>query len=306
MKRLLKKFEKRIGFGGASISGEGGGYGFGHITEDDSLRLLRHAFERGIQVFDTAPIYGFGISEERIGKAFAQNREHVFLISKSGVSWHENKRVNMTNDPKETQKMLESSLRRLRSDYIDLYMIHWPDKNVDIRRPMEVLAKAKQKGQIKSIGLCNTFYEDFVKAKEIDRIEVVQSEFNFFERENESLFSWLTEESISFMSWGTLDKGLLSGRAHKLRKFDSQDCRSWAPWWKKSAKDEKWKFVENLLESRGFSKLDLLKLALGFNFSHEIIDILLVGCRSEKQLDQIIELADSYKREEWKEFHDEL
>ena len=86
--------------------------------------MLGLAFDLGIRLYDTAPIYGFGLSEQRLGNYFKHKREDVFFISKSGVDWHDSKRVNMTNDPAVTQKMLENSLRDLQSDYIDLYMIH--------------------------------------------------------------------------------------------------------------------------------------------------------------------------------------
>src|SRR5690606_12662881 len=100
----------------------------------------------------TAPIYGFGLSEERFG---AYLPKEAFIISKSGVDWHANKRVNMTNDPFVTERMLNESLKRLKRDSIDLYMIHWPDSRVDIRLPLEVLARAQKAGKIKYIGLCN-------------------------------------------------------------------------------------------------------------------------------------------------------
>jgi len=168
MTLLLNSISKiPLAFGGAAISGEGGGYGFGDINENDSIELLNSAYDKGIRIFDTAPIYGFGLSEVRMGKAFKQTRDKVFIVSKSGVTWGENKRVDMTNDPVVTTKMLEQSLRDLQSDYIDLYMIHWPDTRVDIRRPLEVLAKAKHQGKIKHIGLCNTNIADLEKGSEI-------------------------------------------------------------------------------------------------------------------------------------------
>jgi aryl-alcohol dehydrogenase-like predicted oxidoreductase len=279
-----------LAFGGAAISGEGAGYGFGNISDRDSFRLLELAFERGFRVFDTAPIYGFGLSEKRMGQVFKQTRENVFLVSKSGVTWHENKRVNMSNDPKITLKMLEESLRNLQTEYIDLYMIHWPDVNVDIRIPLEVLAKAKRQGKIKHIGLCNTNLIDLEKSQEIDHIEVVQSEFNFFENTSikNDLFPYLNKHKIDFMSWGTLDKGILSGRVDASRKFEKEDCRSWAPWWKSADRSLKYRAISKItpiLKERGY---DLMSLALAHNLSFPELSLALCGARNIEQLESLV------------------
>lgn len=290
---VRERGELPLGFGGASISGEGAGYGFGDITEDQAIALLHEAKDLGIRIFDTAPIYGFGLSEKRMGKAFKSMRDDVFLVSKSGVTWHENKRVDMSNDPKITQKMLEQSLRDLDSDYIDLFMIHWPDEKVDIRKPLEVLAKAKSEGKIKHIGLCNTNLEELNKASEIDSIEAVQNQLNLFERESLELFDYLAENKISFMSWGTLDKGILTGRVDRDRKFDKSDCRSWAPWWKGMDKESRYKAMEKinpLLKEHGHSGLEL---ALGHNLSYEEVSTLLCGARNSQQLNGLVKALDN-------------
>ncbi len=290
MTQLLKQLSNLpLTFGGAAISGEGGGYGFGDISESESIELLQEAYYLGLRIFDTAPIYGFGLSEKRMGKAFKKMRENVFLVSKSGVTWHENKRVDMTNNPSVTQAMLEQSLRDLDTDYIDLYMIHWPDDKVDIRLPMEVISKAKLQGKVKNIGLCNTNLADLKKAGEIDRVEVVQSEFNFFQhRASEEIFNFLDENQMSFMSWGTLDKGILSGRVDEKRKFDSSDCRSWAPWWKNA--DNKSKFdvmkkITPLLENHHHSGLEL---ALAFNLSFPELSTAICGVKNSQQLNSLV------------------
>ncbi len=287
-----------LGFGGASISGEGAGYGFGDITENSAIELLLEAKDLGIRVFDTAPIYGFGLSEQRMGKAFKSCREEVFIISKSGVTWHENKRVDMSNDPAVTTKMLEQSLRDLDSEYIDLFMIHWPDANVDIRKPIEVLAKAKDQGKIKHIGLCNTNLEDLNKAFEVTQIEAVQNQLNLFERDALELFDYLRKKDISFMSWGTLDKGILTGRVDRDRKFDKSDCRSWAPWWKEMDKESRFKAMEKinpLLKDAGNSGLEL---ALGHNLSYPEVSLLLCGARNSEQLNGLIKALDHLPSEE--------
>ena len=300
MVKILENYSNmRLGFGGASISGEGGGYGFGDITENDAISLLQQAADLGIKVFDTAPIYGFSLSEKRMGKAFKNNRDKIFLTSKSGVSWHSTKRVNMTNDPKETEKMLHQSLKDLQTEYIDLFMIHWPDKNVDIRKPMEVLSKAKSQGKIKHIGLCNTFEEDCDKAMEIDSIDVVQCQLNLFEREVvERLFPYLDKHQISFMSWGTLDKGILTKRVDEKREYDKSDCRSWAPWWKQADQSYKYQALKKiwpLIEEHGHTPLEL---ALGFNLSHKQVSTVLCGARNPKQLEGLLKAMNNLPDQE--------
>lgn len=287
---LLSQFSSfPIGFGGAAISGEGAGYGFGDITKDQSIELLKYAYDRGYRLFDSAPIYGFGESERRIGQAFKSIREKVFIVSKSGVTWAENKRVDMTNDPGVTRKMLEQSLKDLNTEYIDLFMVHWPDEKVDIRRVIEVLAKAKLEGKIKHIGLCNTFKADFEAASSVSKIEVIQSQFNYFEQDAKNeLFPLCDEHNVSFMSWGTLDKGIITGRVNKERKFDSSDCRSWAPWWKSIDKESRFKTMEKInlkLNELGHTPVEF---ALSFNLSHPQISNLLCGARNEGQIDSLI------------------
>jgi aryl-alcohol dehydrogenase-like predicted oxidoreductase len=300
MTQLLKTVSKiPLAFGGAAISGEGGGYGFGDISEADSTDLLHFAYESGLRIFDTAPIYGFGLSEKRIGKAFKLMREKVFLVSKSGVTWGDNKRVDMTNDPTVTAKMLEQSLRDLETDYIDLYMIHWPDARVDIRRPLEVLAKAKGQGKIKYIGLCNTNIFDLEKAAEIERIEVVQSEFNFFQNSAQSeIFPYLKEHNISFMSWGTLDKGILTSRVDEVRKFEESDCRSWAPWWKMSENKPKFETMKKILPILEKHQKSGLELAIGHNLSFPEVSVAICGAKNKGQLSSLMKALDNLPTKE--------
>jgi len=285
-----------IGFGGGAISGEGKGYGFGAISEKDSINLLSEALEKGIKIFDTAPIYGFGTSEQRLGKAFAKCREEVFICSKGGVTWDSNKRVDI--DISIIGKMLDDSLKNLNTDYIDLYMIHWPDPRTDIRKAMEVLAKAKELGKINHIGLCNTSLEELSLALEIDNIEALQSEFNIFNNSVKKDLLDHLKEPIYFMGWGTLDKGIVSGRVTPDRSFDPFDARSWAPWWKKSSKNQKMEKMKKILiylKEKGHTGVEL---ALGFNQSFPEISVSLVGARNSAQLNSIFSSLDNLPDQE--------
>lgn len=279
-----------LGFGAAGISGDEGGYSFGAIAEEDAISLVREAFERGIKLFDTAPIYGFGESERRLGKSFSTSeRDRVFLISKCGVTWHENRRVDMTNDPKVALSMLHQSLKDLRSDFIDLYMVHWPDEKVDIRTTLEPLARAQEEGKIKYLGLCNSNPEELALAQEIAEIRAIQNELNLFSRASVPFIEEkLSKEAISFMSWGTFDKGILTGRVSKRRSFDSSDCRSWAPWWKAIKKDERYEVVEKLEALIKETPHTLQSLAIGHNLSIPGVDMVLCGMRGREQLESAL------------------
>ena len=281
-------------FGGAAVSGVAGGYGFGDISYQDAIKLLHAAYEGGVRLFDSAPVYGFGESERRIGQAF-RGRDDVFLISKSGVTWNESKRIDMSNDPRLARKMLEQSLNNFGRNVIDLYMVHWPDAKVDIRRTLEVYLRSKEEGKIRHIGLCNTSPEELEKAQEVASIDYIQSEFNLFYREPPEIFSHL--EDATFMSWGTLDKGLLTRRVNRereLRKdYDFSDCRRKAPWWKQSEVLEKLERLEPLwpfLREQGHSPLEL---ALGHNLSWPECSYVVVGMKNCEQLRDVLSALDN-------------
>ena len=251
--------------------------------------MLQYSFEAGINLYDTAPVYGFGFSEKRMGLAFHALWDKIFLISKGGVHWDDRKRIYISNNPKKMIESLEQSLKNLKTDSIDLYFIHWPDKNIDIRKPLELLQLAKQEGKIKSIGLGNTTLKDLQLAKEIVEIEAIQSELNIFSNEDfHSVREYCSENNISYISWGTLDKGIISGRVKKDRKFDKCDARSYAPWWKKSDKDKKTILMEEIQNRLNDTDYSSLGLALAYGLQFKEVVSMLVGMRNSEQVDSIL------------------
>ena len=282
---MIKDAKSRIGFGGAALSGEGGGYGFGSVSEQEAEALIKSAWERGVRLFDTAPIYGFGLSEERLGRYLPLE---AFIVTKGGVDWHESRRVNMTNEPEVIEKMLLASLKRLQRESIDLYMIHWPDPKVDIRKPLEVLKRYQDQGVIKKIGLCNTNAHDLKLAQEVVTIEALQSELNLF---NTHAFAALEWSSSLTMGWGTFDKGILTGRVHAKRNFELHDCRSWAPWWNKKEVLKKIARVERLQSLLLAHALTLEHFALNYSLHHFGLNFALVGPKNIQDLHNAIDLA---------------
>jgi aryl-alcohol dehydrogenase-like predicted oxidoreductase len=208
------------------------------------------------------------------------------VISKSGVDWHPTKRVNMTNSPFHTERMLHESLKRLKRDVIDIYMIHWPDTKFDIREPLEVLKKAQEAGKIKHIGLCNTNLEDLESAREVCDVDVIQSELNLF---NSAPFDCLKDEwkEAFSMSWGTFDKGILTGRVTRERKYDKSDSRHSAPWWNKKdvlKKIERTEQLKNILPEFGLSLQDF---CLHYNLYYYGLSTVLIGFKTEEDIVQM-------------------
>lgn len=273
----------KIIFGGASLAMDSGGYSLGRLKDVRPMDLILEAFNMGISCFDFAPIYGLNRAEIEMGKFNKLYRDKVTLISKAGVHWHSNLRVDMNNDPKIILKQFDQSLKNFNTDYIDIYFIHWPDKKVDIRRSIDVLYNLKEKGKIKHLGLSNTFEDDFNKALEVAPIEFIQGELNLF---NQKSFK---PNNTYFMNWGSLDKGILSSRVSLGRKFEAEDARSHAFWWKKSNWKEKVRFVEKLKIKYKLSDNELKKIALQYVLNNS--DSSIIGFKSIEQLHEIINIS---------------
>ncbi len=196
----------------------------------------------------------------------------------------------MTNDPQVTERMLEQTLRDIQSDYVDGYLIHWPDERVDIRKPYEILLRAKEKGRIRWIGLCNSNLEDLTKVSQLLRPEILQGPYSLFDRSSSAeMLHFAKQNSVTFMAYGVLEKGLLSGRVTSDRRYDDVDARSHAPWWKKLNLPARYKAVDalQLLLLSEKPEFSLLDLAVHFALNNKSITTLVCGTRSSEQLDSL-------------------
>ncbi len=279
-----------LGFGAASLSGSGGGYGFGAIEDDTAVELVHAAHDAGITLYDTAPIYGFGESERRLGLAIAGRRDDLFLVSKCGVAYDDAHNVRIDNSSVTTQRMLEDSLTRLQTEMLDLYLVHWPDPEVDIRKTMETLVRAQERGLIRHIGLSNTHADDLDKAREIGVVDVVQFEASFLNPKALDTLM-LTDDltKMGVMSWGTLAKGILTGRVTRDRKFDALDVRNAAPWWVNADHEPSFEIMDQLMPVLKDSGHTGLELAMGYLLERNVVDTLLCGVRTHEQLRSAIE-----------------
>ncbi|WP_415844342.1 aldo/keto reductase [Stutzerimonas zhaodongensis] len=215
----------RIGLGTWAI----GGWMWGGADDDRSVTTIRSALERGINLIDTAPVYGFGHSEEVVGKALEGVRDQAVIATKVALDWSEGgPRRNST--PARIRQEVEDSLRRLRTDRIDLYQVHWPDPLVPIEETAAELEKLRKEGKILAIGVSNYSTEQMDAFRKAAPLASVQPPYNLFERAIETdVLPYARDNGLVVLGYGALCRGLLSGRMNSATTFDGDDLRKSDP-----------------------------------------------------------------------------
>jgi aryl-alcohol dehydrogenase-like predicted oxidoreductase len=202
-----------------------GGWMWGGTDEAESIATIQAAFEHGINVVDTAPVYGFGRSEEIVGKAIAHARSNVIIATKVGLEWQDGK-VSRNASRARIMREIEDSLRRLQTDYIDVYQVHWPDPLVTIEETAEAMHTLYNQGKIRAIGVSNFSVDQIAQFRRVAPLHVVQPPYNLFERDIEAdLLPYCRENKIATFGYGALCRGLLSGRMRAETAFSGDDLR---------------------------------------------------------------------------------
>jgi aryl-alcohol dehydrogenase-like predicted oxidoreductase len=204
-----------------------GGWMWGGTDEAQSIATIQAAFEHGINVVDTAPVYGFGRSEEIVGKAIAESRlrSHVLIATKAGLQW-EGGRVSRNASRARILREVEDSLRRLRTDYIDIYQVHWPDPLVAIEETADAMHMLFAQGKIRTIGVSNFSVDQMERFRHVAPLHVLQPPYNLFERGIEAdLLPYCRKHGIAMLGYGALCRGLLSGRMQADTAFGGDDLR---------------------------------------------------------------------------------
>src|SRR5665213_1493830 len=208
-----------------------GGWMWGGTEESESIATIRAAIEQGINVIDTAPVYGFGQSEEIVGKALAEGRlrSKISIATKVGLAWHDGKVVRNAGR-KRIFDEFHASLRRLRTDHIDLYQVHWPDPAVSIEETAEAMRTLYDLGRIRAIGVSNFSIEQIERFRKVAPLHSLQPPYNLFERGIETdLLPYCQQHDIAILGYGALCRGLLSGRMRPDTRFEGDDLRKSDP-----------------------------------------------------------------------------
>lgn len=214
----------RIGFGCWAI----GGHGYGKVDDRESIKAIRKALDLGINLFDTADVYGFGHSEKVLGKALGSRKDEVVIATKFGVNWNADGKTFKDCNPKRVQAALEASLRRLAVDCISLYQIHWYDGKTALYDLMEVLEKCKRDGKIRYIG-CSNFSTDLITDLCVRRyrLESLQLPYNLLDKGAEEALQYSNRAlNMGIIVYSVLARGFLSGKYDAATSFGLNDTRS--------------------------------------------------------------------------------
>lgn len=211
-----------IGLGGWAIGGPWN-WGWGEQDDAESLKTIRRSLELEVNWIDTAAVYGLGRGEEVVGRAVKERRKEVFLATKCGMVWDNRRRVSYSNRPESIRKECEASLRRLSTDYIDLYQIHWPDKNVPVEDSWGEMIRLKEEGKVLCIGVSNFGVDLLERCQKICPVQSLQPPYSMVHRyaEKETL-PWCKEHGVGVVAYSPLQNGLLTG------KFDRDFMRTLA------------------------------------------------------------------------------
>jgi aryl-alcohol dehydrogenase-like predicted oxidoreductase len=202
-----------------------GGWMWGGTDESQSVATIRAALDEGLNLIDTAPAYGFGGSEEIVGKALTGVRSSAVIATKVGLEWREGKvHRNATRERIVTE--IHDSLRRLRTDYIDIYQVHWPDPLVPMEETAGAMRELYEQGKIRAIGVSNFSVAQMQAFRAVAPLHVLQAPYNLFERGIEDdILPYCLDNGITTFGYGALCRGLLSGRMHPDSTFEGDDLR---------------------------------------------------------------------------------
>lgn len=221
---LLNSAEvSRIGLGTWAI----GGMEWGEVSDGDAIATCLAMFEHGINLIDTAPIYGHGRAEELVGRAMRQHgqRESFYVATKAGLEWNE-RGVFANSDPVRLRQEFEDSLRRLDTEYVDLYQIHWPDTTVPVEQTAEVLLGLYEEEKIRAIGVSNFSAAQMDAFRKVAPLHSNQPPYNLFERAiDDDVLPYCREHGIAVLTYSSLCRSLLAGRLRLDTKFVEGDVR---------------------------------------------------------------------------------
>lgn len=264
-----------------------GGHGWGIVQEQELVNAVHAALDRGINFFDTADTYGLGQSEKTLGRALGSRRNKAIIATKFGIRV-ENHSTFYDNSPHWTRKACEDSLRRLDTDYIDLYQIHYRDGKTDLHTVIDVLEDLRSQGKIRYYGISNLTRKDLPELEEFaGRFATLQNQYSLACRDFEDDIMELAQRmDLTPTTWGSLGQGILTGKYDRYATFGSDDRRSREVYVNFHGEKllKNLEIVEVLRQIAAAYKKPISAVAVRFILDHLIGSVVLCGAKRPEQI----------------------
>ncbi len=274
-----------IGFGCWEVGG-----GYGQVEESEFGRAIGRALDLGINCFDTAEGYGMGASERALGQALGSRREEAIVVTKFGMNYRDMPNFRDSSRAR-VLASIDKSLANLGTDWVDVYLVHWPDRRTPFEETMRALEDVVRAGKVRFVGVSNFKREEIAACMGVRRVDVVQYGWNLFDRRMQrEVFPYCAEQGSGVMAYGSLAYGLLTGAFTENMDFGSNDWRARADkmgsiklfntLFGKDFFPRNLRVVKDLKGLAARHGRSLPQLALRWAIANPVVSTALVGCRS--------------------------
>ncbi|MXY19814.1 MAG: aldo/keto reductase [Dehalococcoidia bacterium] len=284
-----------VGFGGWPM---GRGH-YGSFDDDEVVRAVHASIDLGVTLFDTAAVYGWGEGEKLLGRALEGKREDVVIVSKAGIPWDEEGGGRRRDSSRESlEKSLNESLTRLQTDYLDLFLIHWPDESRPMSVPMDAFADFQKQGKIRYGGVSNFSPQQMSDCLDVFPVVTNQVGYHLFDQRPEpEIIPFCADNGMGIMAYGSLAHGLLTGTMTPETTFEEDDWRRslmafGQPIFKGQNFLDNLKKVDTLKEMAADKGFSVAQLALAWVASEPTVSVALVGTRKPEEIQENVAAAD--------------
>lgn len=265
-----------------------GGAGWDSYSDESRMDAIKAALECGINFIDTAPAYNAGKAECYVGETLnkLKKRKEVVISTKCGNKFVDGKYLRC-GSKESILKQCDESLKNLKTDYIDIYLVHWPDPDVELEETIDAVSTLKKEGKILHAGVSNFSKEQIEEAQKYCKIEAFQPQYSLADRKDEKLIRWAYEQGLGIMTYGTLDGGILTGNYRKLRTFEQTDSRNrFYPYFKEplfSKAMELLTIMDQIAEERNVS---LAQIAEKWVIQKRFVSSCIIGAQSRARVEE--------------------
>ncbi|MCW2782806.1 MAG: aldo/keto reductase [Marmoricola sp.] len=284
----------RVGFGAWAIGGGGWEFGWGPQDDDDSIAAIHRALDGGVNWIDTAAAYGFGHSEEVVGRALEGVTERPYVFTKASLLEGPGRTVVHSLKRDSVLREAEASLKRLRVDSIDLYQIHWPDPEPEIEEGWAALAELKEQGLVRHIGVSNFDVAQLRRMQEIAPVETLQPQYSLVTRDVESeILPFAETEGIGVIAYSPMGSGLLTGKMtrERIAQLADDDWRKRDPRFQEPLLSRHLDLVQRLTTVAERHDTTPGAVAIAWTLRNSAVDGAIVGFRRPDQVDSLLTAA---------------